>query len=273
MAGGLEASQLTARAPVTVTAGLRDATAVVLAGGLGTRLAGVVHDRPKVLAAVRGRPFLAHLLARLAAAGARHVVLCTGHRHEQVSAAFGTRYAGMRLAYSAEPHPLGTGGALRLALPHLGSDPVLVLNGDSLCDVDLGELWAWHRRHGARASLVAVHVRDATRYGRLEIDRDARVVGFEEKGLASGPSWISAGIYVLARALVEAVPAGHRVSLEREVLPAAIEDGILAFRSRGAAFLDIGTPEAYAAAPTFVDALVRPRAVPAPRRVAGGGEA
>jgi NDP-sugar pyrophosphorylase family protein len=129
-------------------------TAAILAGGLGTRLRSVVADRPKVLAEVRGRPFLSFLLDQLAAAGVRYVVLCTGYRGEQVQAAFGNSYGGLRLAYSQEPSPLGTAGALRWALPLCESDVVLALNGDSFCDADLPAFWDWRCARGAEATLL-----------------------------------------------------------------------------------------------------------------------
>ena len=108
-------------------------TAAILAGGLGTRLRSVVKDRPKVLAEIRGVPFLTYLLDQLAAAGVRDVVLCTGYMGEQVRSAFGDSYGGMCLSYSQESSPLGTAGALRLALPLFKSSSVLVMNGDSFC--------------------------------------------------------------------------------------------------------------------------------------------
>jgi D-glycero-alpha-D-manno-heptose 1-phosphate guanylyltransferase len=110
-----------------------EVTAAVLAGGLGTRLRSVVDDRPKVLAQVHARPFLMFLLDQLAAADFRSVVLCTGYLGEQIQRTFGETYKCLRILYSQEPKPLGTGGALRFALPQITSDPVLVLNGDSFC--------------------------------------------------------------------------------------------------------------------------------------------
>src|SRR5437867_6202026 len=115
----------------------RSVPAVILAGGLGRRLGSVVADRPKALATVRGRPFLAYLLDQLCAAGTTRVTVCTGHGAAQIEAAFGARYGGARLNYSRETAPLGTGGALRLALPMLDAPVLLVLNGDSFADVDL----------------------------------------------------------------------------------------------------------------------------------------
>src|SRR5687768_5619957 len=117
-------------------------TAVILAGGLGTRLRSVISDRPKVLARVLDRPFLTYLLDQLAAAGLNYVILCTGYLGEQVKAEFGTSYSSLRLAYSQEMVPLGTAGALQLALSLIPSETVLVLNGDSFCEVDLQRFYS-----------------------------------------------------------------------------------------------------------------------------------
>src|SRR5437667_6347363 len=121
-------------------------TAAILAGGLGTRLRHTVADRPKVLAPVGGRHYLAYLLDQLAGAGISEVVLLTGHRAEQVQSTFGESYAGMGLRYSAEPAPLGTGGAVRRALPLFSAPTILLLNGDSYCDVDLDAFVERHRQ-------------------------------------------------------------------------------------------------------------------------------
>ena len=117
---------------------------MILAGGFGTRLRSVVSDRPKVLAEVGGRPFLEYLLDQLVAEDVKSVVLCTGYLGEQVQRRLGTHYRTLALQYSREPQPLGTGGALRLALPMLDTDPVLVMNGDSYCDTRLDAFANWH---------------------------------------------------------------------------------------------------------------------------------
>ena len=229
---------------------LSSLTAVILAGGLGTRLQAVVADRPKVLADIGGRPFLAYLLDQLAAAGIRYAVLCTGYLGEQVQSAFGHSYAGLRLAYSQEPSPLGTAGALRLAMPLLESDPVLVMNGDSFCQADLPAFWAWHCAHVSAATLLVTEMPDTERYGRVQTGADDRVLHFDEKGSARGPGWISAGIYLLSRSVVETIPSGRAVSIERETFPAWIGRGLYAYRSQGR-FMDIGTPETYTDAERF----------------------
>jgi NDP-sugar pyrophosphorylase family protein len=230
---------------------LSSATALILVGGLGTRLRPVVGDVPKPLAEVRGRPFLSYLLDQLADAGLRTVVLCTGYRGEQVRAAFGDARRGLKLLYSQEASPMGTGGAIRLAAAGLASPTVLVLNGDSYCQVDLGAFWSDHCASGARASLVLVRVEDASRFGQVELDGSGRVLRFEEKGARTGPGWINAGMYLIDRNWVEAIPSDRAVSLEREVFPLWIEQGLRGFRSPGR-FLDIGTPASYREADQFL---------------------
>ena len=129
-----------------VLIGFSNITAVILAGGLGTRLQKVVPHRQKVLAEVRKRPFLTFLLDQLISAGVCDVVLSTGHRADEVHAKLGNAYKSLRLVYSNEKEPLGTGGALRLALPHLNSDPVLIMNGDSYITADLNKFLEWFKK-------------------------------------------------------------------------------------------------------------------------------
>jgi len=225
-------------------------TAAILAGGLGTRLRSVVADRPKVLAGIRGRPFLAFLLDQLADAGLRNAVLCTGYMGHEVRAAFGDSHRGVRLAYSQEPAPLGTGGAIRLAAEQLASPSALVLNGDSYCQLDVGAFWADHCAAGSRATLALVRVDDASRFGQVELDPSHRILRFEEKGARTGAGWINAGMYLIDRQWIEAIPAGRAVSLEREVFPGWIDRGLRGWPGSGP-FLDIGTPESYREADRF----------------------
>ncbi len=225
-------------------------TVAILAGGLGTRIRTVVSDRPKVLAEVQGRPFLTRLLDQLSAAGFQRVVLCTGHLGDQVRAAFGESYEGLRLLSSQESSPLGTAGALRLAQPLCGTGPVLVMNGDSFCDVDMRAFLAWYCEREATCALVLARMDDTRRFGQVHVDIDGRVLRFEEKNDAGGPGWINAGVYLIAPDLLRTIPAGRAASLEREMFPAWIGHGLSGYRSEGR-FLDIGTPEAYASAESF----------------------
>ncbi len=225
-------------------------TVAVLAGGLGTRLRSRVSDRPKVLAEVGSHPFLAYLLDQLVAGGCRTAVLCTGYLGEQVSRAFGETYGPLRLVYSREQTPLGTAGALRFALPNIESDPVLVMNGDSYCDLDIRAFWNWHRRREVAASIALARVARSERYGRVRVDEDARVTEFAEKQKGAGPAWINAGVYLLSRAVVQSIPEATIASLEKDVFPRWVDQGLCGYRSL-ARFIDIGTPEDFAAAENF----------------------
>lgn len=229
---------------------MQDITAVVLAGGLGTRLRPVVADRPKVLAEVNGRPFLHYLLDQLTMAGIRRIVFSTGYMAETVSTLLGSRYGSAGLVYSVEDEPRGTGGALRLALPLLASDPVLVLNGDSYCDVDLPAFAATHGRRGAVASLALAEVADISRYGAVDVAADGAVTAFEEKGSRSGRGLINAGVYLLELSTIASIAANEMVSLERDIFPVLIGNGLFG-DSRTGRFIDIGVPGDYLAAAMF----------------------
>jgi mannose-1-phosphate guanylyltransferase len=235
---------------------------VLLAGGLGTRLRPAVADRPKVLAPVAGQPFLQHLLGWLEAQGIRRVVLALGHLAEQVEGFVEEHRAawpGLTLVTLREPKPLGTGGALAACRPEIRSDPVLVMNSDTFVDVDLGAFVAHWAAAGAAAGLVAAQVEDGARYGRLELTADGRIARFTEKDpQASGPAWINAGIYLLRQHLVDGLPAPPS-SLERDLLERLPAGSVLAFPTTGR-FIDIGTPESLAAAPSVLTAtLEQPR--------------
>lgn len=230
-------------------------TALVLAGGAGTRLREVVADRPKPLADVAGRPFLDRVLDQLAAAGVARAVLCTGHLGEQIERRYGSSHAGMEIAHSREPAPLGTGGAARRALACTGAEHVLVLNGDSYCAVDPVAFAAWAAGCGAAAALVAVEVDDRSRFGGLEIDACGRVLAFAEKRPGAGPGEVHAGICRLQRAALLELPPDGPSSLERDLLPRLAARGELRAFRVAAPFLDIGTPASYAAAAGFFAGL------------------
>jgi NDP-sugar pyrophosphorylase family protein len=224
--------------------------AVILAGGKGTRLSGTVADRPKVLAAVSGKPFLSYLLDQLKAAGIRRVVLCTGYMGKMIHESFGSEYNGMALTYSHETVPLGTGGALRLALPLFDSDPVLVMNGDSYCQADLGAFFLWRREQDIPNAMVLTLLDDVARFGSVEMDGRNRITRFREKTQEMSRGFINAGIYLLSSKSIARIPEDRPVSLEREIFPTLVEEGIGGFQSRGR-FIDIGTPESYRGAEAF----------------------
>lgn len=234
---------------------LSSLTAVILAGGFGTRLRSAVGELPKPLAPVAGRPFLTYLLDQLARAGVRQAVLCTGYHGERIRAELGHEYAGVTLVYSHETEPLGTGGAIRQALAHIDSDTVLVLNGDSYCAADFAAFHAWHAQQRGEGTLLLAHQADTRSFGRVETDNTGRIAKFWEKGDIAEPGWINAGVCLFARRLLEEIPTGRAISLEKEMYPRWIERGLYGWRSE-APFLDIGTPASYRRAAAFFAALV-----------------
>lgn len=227
---------------------------VVLAGGGGTRLGSVLGDAPKIMAPVGGRPFLEYLLRWLIGQAAARVVLALGHRAEPVLAYLEThRSPPLEVLTVVEPRPLGTAGAVGFALPCLRSDPVMVMNGDTVVEADLAAFVASHRKAGAAAAVLCARVRDPHRYGRVEIDSSDRIARFEEKSsTAAAPSWVNAGVYLFDRTILERIARLEHGSLERDVLEAMSPGSIHACRTEGR-FLDIGTPESLALAATFLE--------------------
>ena len=216
-------------------------TAFVLCGGLGTRLRTVVSDRPKSMALVGRVPFLQLLLERIRSQGLDQIVLGTGYMAEQIEDFFRDgRDFGLRISYSREHEPLGTGGALKLAEPML-NDPVLVLNGDSYVEWNLTAICELFTKRDAAALIVLQTVPDVTRYGSVTIDGDGRVTEFVEKGTRTGAGLINAGVYLLRKEIVSALPAGKAVSLEKDVFPELLAGKVYGLISDGL-FIDIGIP-------------------------------
>ena len=229
-------------------------TTVILAGGLGTRLRPIVSNRPKVLSEVLGRPFLTYLFDQLDYAGVRDVVLCTGYMASSVREEMGNSYKSLRIKYSMEVVPLGTGGALRLALPLIKSDTVMVMNGDSYVNADLNTFLAWFLRKNIVAAVFLTKSINTSRYGKIITTSDGGIEVFEEKGGIEGNGWINAGVYLLKRKLVETIPSGKAFSLEREFFQGLIGKNLHGYKCK-TQFLDIGTPGSYAEAKSFFSRL------------------
>jgi len=220
--------------------------AIVLVGGLGTRLRAVVSDVPKPLAQVAGRPFLAWVLDHLAENSMRRVLLATGHMAGAVEAAIGHTWSGMEVAYSVEDQPLGTGGAVRLAAARLGGDCAHVLNGDTFLRYSPAGLEQATRGLGALAGVALAEVGDVARYGSVEVAA-GRVSAFREKG-GQGPGLINAGSYFLTAEALAGLPAQPAFSLETGFLHPQAEAGRLAAFTATSGFIDIGVPADYARA-------------------------
>lgn len=223
--------------------------AVILAGGVGSRLWPLTTRRPKHLLPVACVPFVMHQLAKLAAAGVDHVVLATSYRSADFAPVLGDgSRIGIRISYVTEPEPLGTGGGLRHASTALCAgpeEPVVVLNGDQLSGHDLVAQIAHLERAGAEGSLHLVEVPDATAFGSVPTDDADRVTAFLEKSSQPVTRQINAGCYVLRRRLIDAIPAGRVVSIERETFPDLLSAGqVLVGYRESAYWRDVGTPQA-----------------------------
>lgn len=227
--------------------------AIILAGGLGTRLRSAVPDLPKPLAQVNGRPFLDLLLTQIERADEiKKVILAVGYRSERIIEQYANcgRFS-FELVFSKEDEPLGTGGALIKACKLTQTNEILVLNGDSYVDIDIGGLIGVHRESGAPFTIVLKDADDCRRYGKVEVNSACRVISFGEKDAnAAGPGLINAGVYVFDRALFED-EAERNLSLETGLLPEYVRYGGYGYIVHGR-FIDIGIPETYREAQQYL---------------------
>lgn len=226
--------------------------AVVLVGGSGTRLRPLTLRTPKPMLPLVDRPLLAYLFDQLAAAGVTRAILACGYLPDALVAHFGEGGAtasGLALEYVVESEPLGTAGAARLAATGRVSETFLLLNGDILSEHDLAALIALHRARHATATIALVRVDDPSRYGVVERDADGMVLRFVEKPAPgeSASDLVNAGAYVLEPSVLDSIPAGRAVSIEREIFPALVGNGLAALPLEGY-WSDVGTPESYLAA-------------------------
>jgi len=260
----------------------------VLVGGQGTRLRPLTLTAPKPMLPTAGVPFLTHLLSRIRAAGVTRVVLSTSYRPEVFADHFGDgRPIGLELEYVTEDEPLGTGGGIRNVADRLRSDDVLVFNGDVLSGVDLDALVKTHREGGADVTLHLTRVEDPRAFGSVPTDDTGRVRAFLEKSPEPVTDQINAGCYVFRRPVLEAIPAGRPVSVERETFPGLLGAGATVLGYVDSTYwLDLGTPSSFVQgcrdlvrgiAPSAAlpgppgEALLLPGAVVAEEAVVGGG--
>lgn len=229
--------------------------AVLLVGGMGTRLRSVVPSTPKPMASVGDRPFLELLVRQLRIQGIRRIVMCTGYRAHEIERELGDgRVWDVEIEYSREPLPLGTAGAVKFAEPLLRDVfDFLVMNGDSFMETDFRRLISFHRESGGIASMVGFRTRNEKRYGTIQVKPDGQVSGFAEKTDADPEGLVNAGVYVFNRGILDCIPEGPS-SLERDVFPKLLDHGIFALEQSGV-FIDIGTPEDYARAQGLCDRL------------------
>lgn len=225
----------------------RVSAAIILAGGLGTRLSGVVQDRPKPLALIDGRPFLEHQMDYWIEQGVSRFVLSVGHRREQIIGHFGEDYRGCTVSYAEETTPLGTGGGLLMAEEALGGGgPFLVLNGDTFFEVDLQELTEFHESRRALLSVALFEVANNDRYMGVQVKDDGSIVSFKSEPGAS--QLANGGVYLMEPELFENLPwqAGDKLSLEDDLFALLLQKGERLYGKRfPGRFIDIGVPDDY----------------------------
>jgi mannose-1-phosphate guanylyltransferase len=220
--------------------------AVILVGGQGTRLRPLTDRTRKDMLPLVDRPLLAFTFEHLARHGVERAIVSCGYLPDQIEAAFGDGHDGLALEYKVEDEPLGTGGAIGFAGRGL-EDSFFALNGDSLREADLTELVRFHRGTGAKATILLTPVADPSRYGLVRIATDGRVETFLEKPRPEeiDTDLINAGLYVLEPEVLDLVPEGRAVSIEREVFPRLAEEGSVYGTALPGYWLDVGTPESY----------------------------
>ncbi len=223
--------------------------AVVLLGGEGTRLRPLTYDIPKQMLPVVDRPMVEHVVEWLVPRGVTRVVLSLGYRPDAFLRAFpGDEVAGARLHYAVEPALLDTAGAIAYAAGSAGvSDTFLVVNGDVLSDFDVSRLVAFHRERQARATIQLTPVADPSAFGVVPTDPSGRVEAFIEKPApgTAPTNLVNAGCYVVEPEVLDMIPSGRRVSIEREIFPGLVEKGALYALASDAYWLDTGTPEKF----------------------------
>lgn len=219
-------------------------TAVILAGGLGTRLALTVPHLPKALAPIQGIPFLHLLFHQLEVSGiVSKLVLALGHKAADIQSFLNRESLSFPIELSVESSPLGTGGALLHALPKVEGDTFLALNGDSYFDLSLSNFLNFHLSRQADISIACQKMEDVSRYGSIEIDSTARIISWAEKSPFKQPGWINGGLYFIQKSLLNSFAPGP-YSLEKDFFPLFLRRQMFAYRHEGT-FIDIGTPGSY----------------------------
>ena len=217
---------------------------VILAGGLGTRLASVVSDVPKPMAPVAGKPFLDHILCKLPLEHIGRIILAVGHKYQKIEEYYGAEYNGTPIAYSIENEPLGTGGGIGLAMHKVQSDTALILNGDTFFDVNLEEMWQKHSNSAKVITLALKQMENPDRYGTVLLEGNT-IVRFQEKieGLSTG--LINGGVYWVNKNILDELPNKEKYSFESDFLEMAVRDNKLNGCISKGLFIDIGIPSDY----------------------------
>lgn len=228
--------------------------AIILAGGVGTRLKDVVADKPKPMALINDKPFLEYLLNYLSKYGITHVILSVGYKSEQILNYFENKYHNLEISYAIENQPLGTGGGIRLALQKSKTENVFIVNGDTLFNIDLQKISNFHNQNNADLTIALNKVTDGSRYGTILVDNTNKIISFEEKKKLTQNALINGGTYLLSKKIFSEKYFPAKFSFEKDFMEKYYQTnnfyGIL-FNDY---FIDIGIPETYKKAQTdFLD--------------------
>jgi D-glycero-alpha-D-manno-heptose 1-phosphate guanylyltransferase len=223
----------------------KDIDVVILCGGKGTRLQPVISDRPKALAAFGDTTFLDILLASLQESGFIRFILCVGYMKEQIKDRFKNNAKYPPILFSEENEPLGTGGALKNAQSLIQSETFMVLNGDSICNINFSDFYSFHKNRGALLSMALVQNKDTKDFGSVAVNESGEITGFKEKNVSSHPSLINAGIYFMQNEIFAYMPRSAKFSLELDFFPGIAGEQCAGFIINSE-LIDIGIPERYA---------------------------
>ncbi len=221
-------------------------TALILAGGFGTRLKEVVQDVPKPMAPINKEPFLSYILKHLKQYGIKHVVLCTGYLHPVIENHYKNSFESIDISYSVETNPLGTGGAIKKALSQVNDKEVFILNGDSFMEVDLKAFHEFYKTTKAQTAIVVRKVLNASRYGTITLNTEKKITAFHEKSSNIQEGLINTGVYLIDKSnFLENIPQEENFSIEKDFFEKKINElTIYGFECEGY-FIDIGIPEDY----------------------------
>jgi D-glycero-alpha-D-manno-heptose 1-phosphate guanylyltransferase len=217
--------------------------AIILAGGKGTRLNSIVKNIPKPMADINGKPFLFYILSWLRKHGASSIIISTGYMHQAITGYFGNLFMGIRIRYTVETTPLGTGGAIMLAMEKAEGNDVAVVNGDTFFPIDIDMLFRIHVNSGSRFMMALKPMENFSRYGTVECRGDTVTKFNEKKFCAKG--YINGGIYTINRSYMQSLGLKGAFSLEKDIFERKLPELDIRCMAFDDTFIDIGTPEDY----------------------------
>jgi D-glycero-alpha-D-manno-heptose 1-phosphate guanylyltransferase len=227
---------------------------IILAGGMGTRLQSVIQDVPKPMAPIQNKPFLHYILTWLEKNNVTRAIISIGYKAEIIKKEFGNRFNSIDLIYSFEESPLGTGGAIALAMTKIKEDKIFIINGDSFFKVSLNKFMTFHCSGNFDFSVALKPVKKTDRYGTVEIDLNNKIVNFKEK-TNIGEGLINGGVYILNSPIAKSFPSSAKFSFEEGFMAAMLKKLSFGGMIQNSYFIDIGIPEDYIRAQIELPAL------------------